>query len=159
MINNKIKTLKELKRIAALAKRKKQRLVFTNGCFDIIHPGHIKYLEKAKSLGDELIVAVNSNASVRKIKGRKRPIFGAKQRAFLVAACQCVDFVTIFSELTPLKLIRSLRPQVLAKGADWKKGKIVGKDFVESYGGCVRRIKFEPGYSTSAIIAKIKESG
>jgi D-beta-D-heptose 7-phosphate kinase/D-beta-D-heptose 1-phosphate adenosyltransferase len=157
VIKDKIKKSKTLKGIVSSLKRKGKRVVFTNGCFDILHLGHIKYLEKAAALGERLIVAVNSDSSVRKIKGSPRPIMPAKERAILVAACECVDYVVIFSEATPLGLIKALRPSILVKGGDWQKSDIVGSDIVEAYGGRVVRIKFIKSYSSSSIIARIKE--
>jgi D-beta-D-heptose 7-phosphate kinase/D-beta-D-heptose 1-phosphate adenosyltransferase len=156
MTKNKIKKLTDLKSSVAVAKRKDEKIVFTNGCFDILHLGHIKYLEQASGLGDKLIVAVNSDASVRKLKGHKRPVFPQRDRARLVAALECVDYVTIFSAGTPLNLIKALKPDVLVKGGDWRSGNIVGKDVVESYGGKVKSCGFVKGYSTSSIIARIE---
>lgn len=158
MTKSKIKTLGQLKRIRVGLKRKRSKVVFTNGCFDILHLGHIKYLQKARSLGNTLIVGLNSDASVRKIKGKGRPIFSQKARAVVLASCEYVDYVVGFSEDTPLGLIKALKPDVLVKGADWQKDKIVGKDFVASYGGKAVRANFIKGYSTSSIIAKIKKA-
>ena len=158
MTKDKIKELKELKNILDSSKKRGEHIVFTNGCFDILHLGHIKYLEKAASLGDKLVVAVNSDASVCRLKGNARPIMPEQERATLVAACECVDYVTIFSEATPLHLIKALKPDTLVKGGNWRKSDIVGKDFVESYGGEVISVDFAKGYSTSSIIAKIKKS-
>ena len=158
MTKFKIKKLKALKGIISASKKRGERIVFTNGCFDILHLGHIKYLKKASKLGDKLVVAVNSDSSVRKIKGKTRPVFGEQERANLVAALNCVDYVIIFKAGTPLRLIKALRPDVLVKGGDWRKQNIVGKDFVESYGGKVARVAFVKGYSTSSIIARIKKS-
>lgn len=158
MTKNKIKRLEELKKIVASCKKEKEKVVFTNGCFDILHLGHIKYLEKAHSLGNKLIVAVNSDASVRRIKGHNRPVFSEKERAALVAACACVDYVIVFGEPTPLKLIKALKPDILVKGSDWRKSDIVGGNFVQSYGGKVARVKFIKGYSSSSIIARIKKT-
>jgi len=154
---DKLKTLKKLKNIRANLKSRGLRVVFTNGCFDILHLGHIKYLQKARSSGDRLIVGLNSDASVRKIKGKGRPIFSQKARAVVLASCEYVDYVVGFSENTPLRLIKAIKPDVLVKGADWQKDKIVGKHFVASYGGKVVRANFIKGYSTSSIIAKIKK--
>ena len=158
MSKNKLKTLKKLKNIRANLKRRGLRVVFTNGCFDILHLGHIKYLQKARSLGNTLIVGLNSDASVRKIKGKGRPIFSQQTRAAVLASCEYVDYVVGFSEHTPLGLIKALKPDVLVKGADWQKDKIVGRDFVASYGGKVTSVNFIKGYSTSSIIAKIKKA-
>ena len=156
MTKNKIKKLKELKDIIDASRKRGEKIVFTNGCFDILHLGHIKYLEKAKSLGDKLVLALNSDASVRKLKEKGRPIFSERQRATLVAALECVDYVIVFAEKTPLRLIKALKPDVLVKGGDWQRGNIVGKDFVESCGGKVASVDFIKGYSSSSIIAGIK---
>ena len=156
MIKNKIKKIKELRKIVAAAKKKGKKIAFTNGCFDILHLGHIRYLEKAAKEADILIVAVNSDASVRKIKGKPRPLISEKARASVVAALECVNYVIIFSQSTPLNLIKVLKPDVLAKGSDWREKDIVGKDIVASCGGKVISIDFVKGYSTSSIISKIK---
>ncbi len=129
--------------------------MFTNGCFDILHPGHIRYLSAARQLGDFLMVAVNSDASVRIIKGSKRPILDQDARAELVAALQCVDMVLIFEEGNPLRVIRALLPDILVKGGDWAEDDIIGADVVKAAGGQVQRIPFEPGFSTSSIIDRI----
>ena len=142
----------------AASKKRGEKVVFTNGCFDILHLGHIKYLEKAKASGNKLIVAVNSDCSVRRIKENARPIIPEEERAILVAALECVDYVIIFTESSPLNLIKALKPDVLVKGGDWDKKDIVGKDFVESYGGEVISVDFAKGYSTSSIIARIKKN-
>jgi D-beta-D-heptose 7-phosphate kinase/D-beta-D-heptose 1-phosphate adenosyltransferase len=156
-MSNKIKELAELKQIIADLKLQGERIVFTNGCFDILHLGHISYLRQAKSKGDILVVAVNSDKSVKAIKGKGRPINKDRVRAELIAALESVDFVTIFSETTPLKTIMALRPDVLVKGSDWKIEEVVGKDFVLSYGGEVTTVPYLEGYSTKAIIKRIKE--
>ena len=156
MIKDKLKKLNQLKGIVSSSKKRGKKIVFTNGCFDILHLGHIEYLEQAATLGNTLIVAVNSDTSVRRLKGNSRPVMGEEQRALLVAACECVDYVTIFSEATPLRLIKALKPDVLAKGGNWQKSDIVGRDFVESYGGKVFSLTLIKGYSSSSIIARIK---
>lgn len=130
--------------------------MFTNGCFDILHAGHVTYLEKAKRLGDILIVGLNSDSSVRRIKGPARPVTPEGDRARVIAALEAVDYVTLFSEDTPLTLIRELCPDILVKGADWKKDQIVGAKEVRSWGGKVKQIPLVPGRSTSAIIKKMK---
>lgn len=145
-------SLVELKKLRAKWRRQGRTVVFTNGCFDLIHPGHVRYLGKAKSLGDYLVVGLNSDSSVRRIKGGKRPIMGETDRAEVLCALRFVDYVVLFSEDTPLKLIKALKPDVLIKGADWSLDKIVGADQVLASGGKVRRIKFAEGYSTSRII-------
>ena len=138
-------------------RQQKKSVVFTNGCFDILHRGHVEYLTKAKALGDILIVGVNSDTSVRKIKGKDRPIVCEEDRAYLIANLCPVDFVCIFNDDTPLSLISSLIPDVLVKGADWEIDAIVGKDIVEKNGGRVATIDFTPNRSTSGIIERITE--
>ena len=130
-------------------------MVFTNGCFDILHRGHVDYLSKAKSIGDILIVGLNDDASVTRLKGPERPIVQQQDRADVLAALSSVDFVCLFSQDTPYELIKAIVPDVLVKGADWPIEKVVGKDIVESAGGSVRTIEFLPNRSTSTIIAKI----
>jgi rfaE bifunctional protein nucleotidyltransferase chain/domain len=153
--SRKIKTLKELIRLRQKLKRRRKSVVFTNGCFDILHRGHIEYLKKAKSLGDVLIVAVNSDSSVREIKGRKRPIVSQGDRAAIIASLEMVDYVLIFGETTPLNVILRLVPDVLVKGGDYTADKIVGNQIVESAGGRVITVKPVPGRSTKNIIRKI----
>lgn len=130
-------------------------VVFTNGCFDIIHRGHIEYLTKAKALGDILIVGVNDDQSVRRIKGNGRPIVPLEDRAFVLANIVPVDYVCVFHEDTPLNLITQLLPDVLVKGADWNINDVVGKDIVEKHGGRVATIEFTPNQSTTRIIQRI----
>jgi rfaE bifunctional protein nucleotidyltransferase chain/domain len=130
-------------------------IVFTNGVFDLLHPGHVRYLEQAKLLGTHLLVAINSDESVRKIKGEKRPVFPLDERLEVLSALESVSLVTWFHEETPAQIVRAVRPHILVKGGDWKLEEIVGRDFVESYGGTVRTIPFLAGYSTSAILDKI----
>ena len=130
-------------------------IVFTNGVFDILHAGHVDYLRKAKSFGDVLVVGVNRDASVRRLKGRGRPINNERDRAKLVSALRPVDFVVLFGEDTPEKLIRLVRPDVLVKGADYKLSEIVGAQFVKSYGGSVRRVRLTPNKSSSRLIKKL----
>ncbi len=151
----KIILLSGLKREVKALKQKGRRIVFTNGCFDLLHFGHVKYLQDAKSKGDYLIVAVNSDASIKKIKAKNRPVIGQSDRLKTIAALSSVDFVIIFNEDTPLKLIKALKPDVLIKGADWSKEKIVGADLVQSYGGKVETVKLVKNRSTSALIEKI----
>jgi D-beta-D-heptose 1-phosphate adenylyltransferase (EC 2.7.7.-) len=135
--------------------RGKKKIVFTNGCFDILHAGHADYLNKAKSLGDILVVGINSDASVRRIKGEKRPILPQQMRAYLLDNLKPVDYVVIFEEDTPLELIKAIKPDVLVKGADWDLERIVGADFVLSYGGRVERIPFSFDISTSKVIERV----
>lgn len=141
---------------AARLRAEGRTLVFTNGVFDILHPGHVRYLETARGFGDALIVAVNSDASVRAIKGPSRPVNPEGERAELVAALACVDAVVMFDEETPARIIEAIEPDVLVKGADWAADAIVGRDAVERRGGRVERVKVEDGYSTSSIIAKAR---
>ncbi len=131
-------------------------VVFTNGVFDLLHPGHIRYLQQARRLGDALIVGVNSDRSVRAIKGPQRPITPETERAEIVAALECVDAAVVFDEETPHSLIAALKPDVLVKGADWAEDAIVGRDIVEARGGRVVRVPIEAGYSTTAMLRKIK---
>ncbi len=151
----KIKTLEELKLILQKRREKGQVMVFTNGCFDILHSGHIHYLNYARSLGDFLVVGLNSDKSVKKIKGALRPINSEKERAYNLSALECVDYIVFFDEETPEKLIKELKPDILVKGADWEEEKIVGADFVKSYGGKVKRVPFKFDISTTKIIEKI----
>jgi rfaE bifunctional protein nucleotidyltransferase chain/domain len=145
-------SLSELKAICIKLKASKKKVVFTNGVFDLIHAGHVDYLSKAKSLGDVLIVGLNTDDSVRRIKGGKRPILKQEERAFIVSNLKPVDYVVFFEEDTPEKLISELIPDVLVKGADWAVEKIVGKDIVEKNGGEVKAIDFVNEQSTSKII-------
>lgn len=135
-----------------------RHVVFTNGCFDLVHAGHVKVLERARRYGDALVVGINSDRSVRALKGPGRPILNQQDRALLLAALACVDYVTIFSEQTPQRVIERLRPNLLVKGADWGAGKIVGRDTVERYGGRVVRVPLLKGASTSRIIERIRGS-
>jgi rfaE bifunctional protein nucleotidyltransferase chain/domain len=137
-------------------KKEGKKIVFTNGCFDIIHAGHVDYLEKAKSLGNFLIVGLNSDESVRRLKGKDRPINPQDQRKKVLSALKPVDLVIIFEEDTPERLIKEIKPDVLVKGGDWKIENIVGADFVKSYGGQVFTIDFVYDTSTSKIISKIR---
>lgn len=132
-------------------------MVFTNGCFDILHVGHIRYLRQARLLGDALVVGVNTDASVRRLKGPLRPLVSERERAEVLSALTAVDHVVLFDGDTPLSLIRAVSPDFLVKGGDWKKTSIVGWDFVESYGGKVRSLKFVEGRSTSRLAEKIRK--
>jgi D-beta-D-heptose 7-phosphate kinase/D-beta-D-heptose 1-phosphate adenosyltransferase len=139
-------------------RRRGIKVVFTNGCFDIIHAGHVKYLAMARRLGDVLVVGLNSDASVRALKGRGRPLNSAPDRAEVLAGLGCVDFVTVFGERTPERLIMKLKPDVLAKGSDWKASDIAGADFVRGRGGRVALIPFVRGRSTTALIRKARRT-
>lgn len=132
------------------------RVVFTNGVFDLLHPGHVRYLADARALGDALIVAINSDRSVRANKGPLRPINPQDERAELIAALQCVDAVTVFDEETPYTLIAAIQPDVLVKGADWGADHIVGRDVVEGRGGQVVRIPLAKGFSSTALVEKVR---
>lgn len=137
--------------------RQKKRIVFTNGVFDILHRGHVDYLTQARSFGDVLIVGMNSDASVRRIKGPTRPIQRQRDRAIILSSLRAVDYVVIFGEPTPEKLITTIRPDVLVKGADWALGDIVGAEFVQSYGGIVRRVRLRKGRSSTRLIELLKQ--
>ena len=153
--HNKIKTLEAAIEKCGRIKRLGKRVVFTNGCFDILHPGHIRYLYSAKELGDFLVVALNSDHSVRIIKGPKRPILGEQARAELLAALECVDLILIFDEDNPLRVISDLLPDILVKGGDWAEDEIIGADVLKRRGGTVKRIPFVTGFSTTDIIKRV----
>ena len=140
----------------APAKRNGKRVVFTNGCFDLLHPGHIHSLETARALGDVLIVGMNSDESVRALKGPGRPVIPAAERAEILASLECVDAVLIFDELTPQHVIAALLPDILVKGGDWPGNQIVGREEVEAAGGKVVLVDLAPGYSTTEILNKIR---
>lgn len=145
----------ELLQLVGREVRGSRRIVFTNGCFDLLHPGHVRLLEEARSRGDELVVGLNSDVSVRRVKGDSRPLIPQRERAEILAALAAVDFVVIFSEATPRELIARLLPDVLVKGADWGADEIVGRTEVERAGGKVVSIPLLPGYSTTGILQKI----
>ena len=156
---SKIRHLEVLQDELARYQREGRRVVFTNGCFDLLHPGHTRYLCAARSLGDYLVVAVNSDRSVRSIKGPGRPVMPEDARAEVLAALDFVDAVVVFDEDDPRVVIQALVPDVLVKGADWAEDAIVGADMVKAAGGEVRRIDVVPGYSTSGIIERIRSGG
>ncbi len=158
MSDKKIKTWKELADIIRKEKASGKTAGFTNGCFDILHLGHIRYLEEAKTSCDILVVGVNSDSSVKSIKGNSRPINDEKVRSEVLAALECVDFLTIFEEDTPQNLIESLSPEVLFKGGDWKEDEVIGGAHVKKQGGKVKIIPYVGGYSTTELIEKIKEA-
>jgi D-glycero-beta-D-manno-heptose 1-phosphate adenylyltransferase len=143
----------------AREKRNGRRMVFTNGCFDLLHPGHIETLEKARNLGDVLVVGVNSDRSVREMKGAGRPIVPERERAEVLAALECVDAVLIFDEPTPQEIVTTLLPDVLVKGGDWARDRIIGREEVEAAGGRVVSVPVVAGYSTSAMVEKIRKLG
>ncbi len=145
----------ELKRLRARG----QKVVFTNGCFDLLHVGHVRYLRAARRLGDLLLVALNTDRSVRKLKGPTRPVQPQGDRAEILAALECVDLVTFFDEPTPLRLIERMLPDVLVKGGDWPVDRIVGREAVEAAGGRVVTLPYVPGVSTSELIERIRRTG
>ena len=150
-----IKTRKEILELRKKFKEENKKVVFTNGCFDLIHSGHVDYLVKAKALGDVLILALNTDSSVRRIKGTNRPILNQEERAFIVSNLKPVDYVTFFDEDTPAEIINELIPDILVKGADWSIDKIVGREVVQKNGGEVKTINFVNNQSTSKIIESI----
>jgi rfaE bifunctional protein nucleotidyltransferase chain/domain len=152
---NKILSLTALSRVCGRLRRNHKKVVFTNGTFDILHRGHVEYLTKARALGDVLIVGLNTDASIRRIKGKGRPVNPQRDRAIVLSALSCVDFVCFFSSNTPYRMIARLHPDILVKGSDWSIRDIVGKDIVEKNGGVVRTIRLTPGRSTSTIISRI----
>jgi len=151
----KIQSIARLQRIVGNLKRQGKKVVFTNGCFDILHVGHVRYLSKARKMGDLLIVGLNTDRSVRTIKGEQRPIVSERERAEVLAALAIVDYVVLFDEPDPLRLITALKPDILVKGADWEKDEIVGRDVVEKGGGKVIRIPLVPGSSSTNLIDRI----
>lgn len=153
---NGVKTLAEIKTLRKQLKQQNKKVVFTNGVFDLIHAGHVDYLTKAKALGDILIVGMNTDESVRRIKGDKRPILNQEERAFIISSLKPVDYVIFFDEDTPKEIIDEIIPDILVKGADWSIDKIVGRETVEKHGGEVKTIKFVNDQSTSKIINLIK---
>lgn len=148
--------LSESELLQKLQKREGRRIVFTNGCFDLLHIGHVRYLQAARALGDELVVGVNSDASVKRLKGPERPLQTENDRAEILAALGCVSYTVLFTEDTPERLIRMVRPDILVKGGDWKIDQIVGGEFVQSIGGEVRSLQFIDGRSTTKIIEKMR---
>jgi rfaE bifunctional protein nucleotidyltransferase chain/domain len=157
MSTAKIKSLEEIIRIRAQLRREGRKIVLTNGCFDILHVGHVRYLNQARALGDALIVAVNSDRSVREIKTKGRPVVSEMERAEILAALACVDYVFIFDDPTPRQVIDAIIPDILVKGADWPISEIVGRETVEKNGGAVCNINLVEGSSTTAIITKVLE--
>ncbi len=154
---NKIVTKEQLQEQLREIRRQQKTVVFTNGCFDILHVGHVRYLREAKKLGDVLVLALNSDASVRTIKGEKRPLVPEEERADIMAALECIDYVVIFSEPTPQGLIEYLQPDILVKGGDWTEDAIAGADFVRAAGGRVVTIPLTAGHSTTNIVEKIRQ--
>ena len=154
-MKEKIKERKEIRRIAEGLKAEGKRIVFTNGCFDLLHVGHVRYLEQAKALGDILIVGINGNHSVRGLKGPLRPILPVEDRAEILSGLGCIDYITVFDEPTPLELITLLKPHVLVKGGDWTKDEVIGSEVVEGLDGKVVLLPFVEGSSTSNLIETI----
>jgi rfaE bifunctional protein nucleotidyltransferase chain/domain len=155
MINPKIKTIPQMKQLTARFRARGKKVVFTNGCFDILHVGHIRYLRESKKRGDILVVGLNTDRSVKQIKGEKRPIVPEKERAEVLSSLEDVDYVVLFDEPDPLSLIQALKPSVLIKGADWPRNKIIGRESVEKAGGRVVRVPLVRGASSSGVIEKI----
>jgi D-beta-D-heptose 7-phosphate kinase/D-beta-D-heptose 1-phosphate adenosyltransferase len=159
ILRKKIVSIDELERHLYTFKFFGKKVVFTNGCFDIIHPGHIYYLNQARSLGDVLIVGLNSDGSVKSLnKGQERPIHPQDKRSEVLASLICVDYICIFDEETPFELIKKVKPDILVKGGDYTIDKIVGADFVQSYGGKVEIIPYLDGYSTTNILNKLRKN-
>jgi rfaE bifunctional protein nucleotidyltransferase chain/domain len=156
-IHSKIHTWETLKTQVATWQAQGKKIVFSNGCFDLVHKGHIDYLNRAADLGDVLVMGLNTDASVSKLKGPHRPIQDEQSRLLIMAALQCVSAVVLFNEETPYDLIKLVQPDVLVKGSDYQPENIVGYDIVTAKGGMVKTIDFLPGYSTSAIEKRIKE--
>ncbi|MGH1361958.1 MAG: D-glycero-beta-D-manno-heptose 1-phosphate adenylyltransferase [Calditrichia bacterium] len=156
-ISDKIVSRHELNEARAMLKANGKKVVFTNGCFDILHRGHVEYLQDAAALGDVLVIGLNDDASVRRLKSADRPIVAEEDRAFLLAALEMVDYVTLFTDDTPLSLITSLLPDVLVKGGDYNRNTIVGADVVEKNGGQICVIPLTPGRSTTGIVERIKK--
>jgi rfaE bifunctional protein nucleotidyltransferase chain/domain len=154
---NKILKREDLQKKLEALRKKGKKIAFTNGCFDILHVGHVRYLREAKKIADVLVLALNSDSSVRSIKGEKRPLVTEQERAEVLASLEFIDFVTIFPELTPLELIKYLKPDVLIKGGDWPEDKVVGREEVKKWGGRVAIISEVEGKSTTNIVEKIKD--
>lgn len=155
--NPKVTTIVSLKRKLSALRKSGQKIALTNGCFDILHYGHASYLQKAKKSDRILIVGVNSDASVKRIKGPQRPINPQDLRAGLLAALECVDYVVIFEEDTPIRLIEALHPDVYIKGADWKQKGVVGSDYIKAYGGTIEFVDFIPGLSSTKMVRALKK--
>ncbi len=152
---NKLQTTKQIEKTLEQLKKERKTIAFTNGCFDILHAGHVSYLEKAKNFADILIVGLNSDTSIKRLKGVKRPINSERDRAIILCGLSCVDYVVIFEEDTPIKLIKTIKPDILIKGADWKEKAVAGCDFIKSYGGKCQFIDLLDNHSTTKIIEKI----
>jgi len=158
MILTKLTEPSQIVEFTELLHQQGKKIVFTNGCFDIVHAGHVLYLESAKNLGDVLIVGVNSDASVQRLKGDSRPIIPQEERTVVLGDMESVDYVVIFEEDTPYELIKQIKPNILVKGGDWAVDEIVGADLVLDYGGTVKSLSFREGISSSEIIQRIRQS-
>ena len=156
-MKSKLKTWEEITSIIKELKSQNKKIVFTNGCFDILHSGHVQYLEEAKELGDILILGLNSDSSVKRLKGNDRPMNNERERAVVLSALYSISYIVIFEDDTPYKLINHIKPNILVKGGDWKPEDIVGSDIVSSYNGEVKSLSFVGGKSTTDIINKLKE--
>ncbi len=159
MLSRKVRSQEDLSAELAARRAEGARIVFTNGCFDLLHVGHVRYLREAKRMGGLLVVGINSDESIRRLKGPSRPVQPERDRAEILAALECVDYVVSFDQDTPLALIERLRPDVLVKGADWPVARIVGREVVEGSGGRVATISYVEGVSTSALIERICRGG
>jgi len=156
-MRNKLRTWEEITTIIQDLKADNKKIVFTNGCFDVIHAGHVKYLSEARDLGDVLILGLNSDLSVKRLKGNSRPINSEEDRSIVLSALTSISYIIIFEDDTPYKLIKHIKPNILVKGGDWKPEDIVGSDIVSSYNGEVRNLSYINGKSSTDIINKIKE--
>ena len=156
-MKNKLKTWEEIISIIKELKSQNKKIIFTNGCFDILHSGHVQYLAEAKELGDILILGLNSDSSVKRLKGKNRPINNEIERATVLSALCTVSYIVIFEEDTPYMLINHIKPNILVKGGDWKPEEIVGSDIVSSYNGEIKSLSYIDGKSTTDIINKLKE--
>lgn len=155
MDNSKLVDIENIEALGDALHHKGKKIVFTNGCFDILHAGHVLYLKSAKELGDILVLGLNSDASVARLKGSTRPIVNQEERSIVLAGLEAIDYICIFTEDTPLRLITLLKPDVLVKGGDWSVDQIVGADFVLNHGGKVQSLQFVPGLSSSSIIERV----
>ncbi|RLC51470.1 MAG: D-glycero-beta-D-manno-heptose 1-phosphate adenylyltransferase [Candidatus Cloacimonadota bacterium] len=154
-----LKNWDEITDLVKNLRKQNKKIVFTNGCFDIIHAGHVQYLQEAKALGDILVIGLNSDASVKRLKGAERPVNNQNDRAIVLSALKSVDYIVVFDEDTPYDLIKQIKPDILVKGGDWPENKIVGHDIVKANGGIVKSLSFRPGNSSTSIIEKMKNNG
>ena len=157
-MHSKVRSVDELKRTLAEERESGKKIVFTNGCFDLLHRGHLHLLREARRLGDLLVVAINTDRSVRQLKGMRRPILSLEERAEFLAALEVVDYVTSFDEADPCRVIQDLQPDVLVKGGDWSQDQVIGRELVEAKGGKVEVIPYLDGYSTTKILERIRGS-